>query len=136
MSTPPEVLVVSCHPEHCKPLIVSLARMNLRVAAVFSARDAMQVLGGVEVPVVCCCAELPDGNYRTLLQEIAARKLKTRLVVVTAAEECAEYLEGMQLGAFDFLPAPYQKGEIERIVGNALRPSELNVAVGAETKAS
>lgn len=128
---PPEILVVSCHPEHCKPLVVALDKMGVRVALVFSAEEASRALTGSQIPVVCSCAELPDGNYRSVLNVIKTKDLKTRLLVMSAAQECAEYLQAMQLGTFDFLPLPHQMSEVERIVRNALEASEPVRAVAA-----
>lgn len=127
----PEILVVSCHPQHCKPLVVALDQLGARVALVFSAEEASRVLTGSQIPVVCSCAELPDGNYRSVLNVIRSKNLKSRLLVISAAQDCAEYLQAMQAGTFDFLPVPYQMGEVERIIRNALEASERGRAVAA-----
>ncbi len=127
----PLVVVVSCHPHHCKPLVLALHRIGVRVALVFSAAEGSRMLTENEIPVVCSCAELPDGNYRSILGVIQSRHLKTRLLVMSEAQECAEYLEAMQAGVFDVLPVPYQMKEVERIIRNALGLSGRARAVAA-----
>ena len=47
MPIPPEILVVSCHPQHCKPLVVALDKMGIRVSMVFSAEEAARALAGI-----------------------------------------------------------------------------------------
>jgi DNA-binding NtrC family response regulator len=98
--------------------------MKMRVAVVFSAEEASKLLAGREIPVVCSCAELPDGNYRSILKVIKSNRLKSRLLVIGEAKDCGEYLKAMEIGAFDFLPVPYQSGEVERIVRSALEISD------------
>ena len=135
MPIPPEILVVSCHPQHCKPLVVALDKMGIRVSMVFSAEEAARALTASRIPVVCSCAELPDGNYRSVLKIIQSKNLKTRLLVMSAAQECAEYLHAMQAGTFDFLPVPYQMGEVERIVRKALEFAEpIRAVAGASPR--
>lgn len=116
----PQVLVVSCHPQHCKPLLVALDKMNCRVALAFSVAEAKGILMSGSVPVACTCAELPDGNYRSILSVVQSHRLKTRVLVISETQECAEYLQAMHAGAFDLLPAPYQRSEVERIIRGAL----------------
>jgi DNA-binding NtrC family response regulator len=118
-----EVLVVSAHPQHCKPLVLALNKLNLKTAVAFSAEEALESLSASDIPVVCTCAELRDGDYRLLLDAIRSKGWKSRLLVITQKDECPEYLDAMEHGVFDFLPAPFQQTEIERIVRNALAAS-------------
>lgn len=119
-----EVLVVSTHPQHCKPLVLALNKLNLKVAVAFSAAEALESLNTSEIPVICTCAELRDGDYRLLLEGIRTRGLKSRLLVITPKDDSQDYLDAMEHGVFDFLPVPFQQSEIERIVRNALSRAE------------
>ena len=127
----PQVLVVSSHLSHSKPLAGALERMGVRTALAFSVEKASRMLKADEIPVVCCCAKLPDGDYEDILSVVQSRNLKTRLLVVSDAQESTEYVRGMQAGAFDFIPVPYQMAEVERILRNALELSEPARAAAA-----
>jgi two-component system, NtrC family, nitrogen regulation response regulator GlnG len=129
----PQVLVVSCHLSHSKPLAVALERIGVRTALAFSAEKGSRMLTADEIPVVCCCAKLPDGDYRSILSVIRSKNLRTRLLVVSEAQECNEYLQAMQAGAFDFVPVPYQMKEVERILRNALELPEPAQAVAVSS---
>jgi DNA-binding NtrC family response regulator len=104
-------------------LLVALDKMNCRVALAFSVAEAKGILMR-GVPVACTCAELPDGNYRSILSVVQSHRLKTRVLVISETQECAEYLQAMHAGAFDLLPAPYQRSEVERIIRGALESSQ------------
>ncbi len=128
-----EVLVVSAHPQHCKPLVLALNKLNLKIAVAFSAAEALESLADSEIPVVCTCAELRDGDYRILLDAIRTQGLRSRLLVITQKDECPEYLSAMEHGVFDFLAYPFQQAEIERIVRNALATPAPGIARVAKT---
>jgi DNA-binding NtrC family response regulator len=134
MLTGTQVLVVSAHPQHCKPLVLALNRLSVKTAVTFSLSEALKTLGQCDVPVVCACAELVDGDYRKLVDAIHSRGLRSRIVVIAHQDDCPEYLSAMEHGVFDFLPVPLQQGEIERIVGNALRAADPAFALRSFSK--
>ncbi len=113
-----QVLVVSAHPQLCRSLILALDKANFTTAVAFSVDEAMDVLSQSEIPVICTCAELRDGDYRMLLDAVGSRGLKSRVVLMAEQEET--YLAAMECGAFDFLQVPFLQKEVERIVCNAL----------------
>lgn len=123
-----QVLVVSTHPQHCKPLVLALDKLNVKTAVAFSAAQAIEILTTSDIPVVCTCAELPDGDYRLLLKAIRRGGGKSRLLVMTPKDDCPDYLDAMRRGVYDFLLFPFQSSEVERIIGNALhavRPTHV-----------
>jgi len=85
-------------------------------------REARAVLSQELEPValVVCEDRLVDGNFRELLPVAKAAREEVPVVVTSRIENTEEYLEAMKLGAFDFVVAPFDRSELERIVHNAL----------------
>lgn len=111
-----EVLVVSRLAQSCKPLVLALDQMGLKVRLAFTAEEAKAALSN-EIPVACCHADLfPD-----VLQIIQQRRLSTRVLLISPTGDCNGYLDAMEHGAYDCLPVPIDLHETQRIVENALR---------------
>ncbi len=72
------------------------------------------------ISLVFCQDRLPDGSFRDVLRSLKTAGLHPPLVVCSLSGEIDEYLDAMQLGAFDFIPAPYRQSEVEAIAAHAL----------------
>jgi DNA-binding NtrC family response regulator len=73
------------------------------------------------IPLVVCAADLADGSFREMLRAREVAEPKIPVVVASRRDDAAEYMEAMQLGAFDFIARPYRPSELQWIVFNALR---------------
>jgi DNA-binding NtrC family response regulator len=91
--------------------------------------EVLAVLAQRPVNLVLCEAALPGGGFRQVIQLMNATGLGIPLVVCSRLGEWDEYLEAMQLGAFDFIAAPYRLSEIEFIL-NRVRSMHLHKTMG------
>ena len=69
--------------------------------------------------VICDLDEVPE-LWKRLLDRIRAQGLNTQLVLTSRKAAEREWLEALQLGAFDLLAKPYSKSEVLRVALNAL----------------
>jgi DNA-binding NtrC family response regulator len=83
--------------------------------------EAEQVLSRQGVALVFCDDRLADGSYRDLLHGLRTRKKAPRIVVTTRTGEWKEYVEALQLGAFDMIQYPYRSTDVELNVLRAMR---------------
>ncbi len=129
MAAAQEVLVISSRAQCCKPLVLALDQMGLKVSLAFTVEEASLALSH-QIPVACCHADL----FPEVLQVIHERGLDTRLLLISATGDCNSYLEAMEHGAFDCLSVPIDAHETQRIVQNALQSDAAphrSCAVGA-----
>ena len=88
----------------------------------FSCPRALEIpefdFAGVDL-VICDLDELPQ-LWKCLLDQIRAQGLDTQLVLSSRKAAEQEWLEALQLGAFDLLAKPYSKSEVLRVTSNAL----------------
>jgi len=66
--------------------------------------------------VVFCEDTLPDGSYRDVLASVKSLVPGVPVVVCSLLGEMPNYLEAMNLGAFDFIAPPYHPPEVEAII--------------------
>jgi DNA-binding NtrC family response regulator len=118
------VLLVSSDLDNGRKLGSVLAECGLYPVLASTLEEAQSLLAKPDVLLVFCDAELADGTFRELLRPTEAAKIP--VVVVSRVHETLRYLEGMGLGAFDFIAPPYRRSEVEHIVASALH--RLNAA--------
>ena len=75
--------------------------------------------------LVVCEDTLADGSFRNVLYTLKLAGSRIPLVVCSLLAEMAEYLEAMELGAFDFIAHPFCRVELERIINRALHQYSL-----------
>jgi len=117
----PHALILSSYLE-CRRLLPRILE-DLRVDTFASATlaGAEEVLSQQRVALVFCDDRLTDGSYRDLLQTLRTWEKEPYVVVTTRIGEWKEYLEALDLGAFDMIQYPYRSTEVELNVIRAMR---------------
>jgi DNA-binding NtrC family response regulator len=72
------------------------------------------------VCLVFCESYLADGTFRDVLRIAEHTQSNVPVVVTSRVGDTGEYLEAMELGAFDFLARPYRRAEVNWILSRAL----------------
>lgn len=117
-------LVASSHLE-CRRLLLRILE-NLRVQALASASlaEAEEMLSQQGVALVFCDDRLADRSYRDLLRTLRTWEKAPHIVVTTRVGEWKDYLEALQLGAFDMIQYPYRSADVELSVLRAMRSGD------------
>jgi len=68
---------------------------------------------------------LPDGNGLTLLAEIRSRGDATPVLILTASDGVEDRVQGLDLGADDYLSKPFSLAELQARVRALLRRSQM-----------
>ncbi len=100
------VLVVDDEEDFATALVARLTRRGFEAVPAFSGREALAILARREFDVVLLDLKMPEMDGLTTLQE--ARKLDptVAVVVLTGHGNVSSGVQGMQLGAVDFLQKP------------------------------
>lgn len=113
------LLVMS--PQRQFPLLKVLQENGLKVSTAGSLQEARQILrGSAAYDLVFVDSELPDGSWEDLLQFMLDSPKASEMIVCSRCGDERLWAEVIQRGAFDLLPAPYERREIARIVRSAL----------------
>jgi DNA-binding NarL/FixJ family response regulator len=84
-----------------------------------SCAEGMALLRRERIPVVICEQDLPDGNWRSLLEEITKLAYQPNLIVASRLADDRLWAEVLNLGAYDLLVLPYDDEEVHRVVSLA-----------------
>lgn len=116
-----DVLVASSHVENRVAVVSALRRLPVNVISCAALQQAEEVLARQTVALVFCDESLSDGSFRELLDGVKREKTSPKVVVAIRTGDWKEYLEAMQLGAFDAIRCPLRETEIENVVARAMR---------------
>ena len=71
---------------------------------------------------------LPDGNGLTLLRHIKALDKGDRVIIISARDSIDDKVEGLELGADDYLAKPFYMAELSARIKSVLRRGNSGVA--------
>jgi len=80
-------------------------------------REALIQLSYVRVPIVICECQLPDGNWKDVLSQLAPMLDRPRLIVVSRNADERLWTEVLDQGAFDLLATPFGEAELVSAIG-------------------
>lgn len=83
--------------------------------------QAQERIGVYEYDCILLDINLPDGNGLELLKIIKEKCLQDGVIIVSARDSLDDKLEGLDLGADDYLPKPFHMAELRARVKAVLR---------------
>ena len=89
---------------------------------IFEARSCQEALDFIEknqIGVLLCEADLPDGNWKDLLEALSVSPQPPALVVTSLHADDALWAEVLNLGAYDVVSKPFERVEVTRIISLA-----------------
>jgi DNA-binding NtrC family response regulator len=120
MASPFEVVVVSSDLQPRDRLAGILANLGLDPVGISTLRECREILSRRRVRLVFCDRHVADGNYQDLLAAYP-QSGRPRVVVTSRSADWDEYREAMRCGAFDIIPVPCRRADVEWMVVQAKR---------------
>ena len=118
------VLVVEDHQRLAAAVAEGLRREGMAVDVVFDGGDALAHVAVHPYDVVVLDRDLPGVPGDDVCRALIAQRSTTRVLMLTAASTIADRVEGLGLGADDYLPKPFDFAElVARIRAVARRAS-------------
>lgn len=118
------LLIVEDDPLIADSLIRCLGQSGNTVEALASLSEARAALAHSRFDLLLLDLGLPDGNGLTLLAELRKRGNSTPVLILTARGEVEERVQGLDLGADDYLAKPFSLTELQARVRALLRRSQ------------
>jgi DNA-binding response OmpR family regulator len=117
------VLLVEDHAKLAMALASGLRQAGMAVDVVFDGNDALEHLAVTSYDVVVLDRDIPGVHGDDVCQAIAAGGSPIRVLMLTAAGAVGDRVEGLGIGADDYLPKPCDFSElVARIRALARRP--------------
>ncbi|MBN1901009.1 response regulator [Candidatus Sumerlaeota bacterium] len=118
----PLILVVEDDPSMRDLLRMILEKNEYRV---LESEDGEQALSLVqerpEIRLVISDIKIPGKDGMNLLSEVVASYPGVKVILITAFGEVEQYLEAMNVGAFEYLNKPFRNQQLLDLVKSALK---------------
>jgi DNA-binding response OmpR family regulator len=106
------VLVVEDHKQLAATIAVGLRREGMAVDIAFDGEDALRHAAGDNYEVILLDRDLPKIHGDDVCRALLARGSRSRVLMLTAADAIEDRVDGLGLGADDYLPKPFAFAEL------------------------
>jgi DNA-binding response OmpR family regulator len=106
------VLLVEDHAELAETVATGLRREGIAVDVALDGRDALSHVALADYDVVVLDRDLPGVHGDEVCRQLVAGEGDSRILMLTAAATISERVEGLGLGADDYLPKPFAFAEL------------------------
>ena len=90
-------------------------------------RDACDKLAGYDYDCIMLDIMLPDGNGLRLLEHAKSQDSSVRIIIISARDSLDDKIEGLELGADDYLPKPFYMAELSARIRSVMRRGNASV---------
>ncbi len=116
-----KLLVADDEIELVNALVAILKHSNYTVDAVYNGTDALDYALAGDYDGIILDIMMPGMDGTEVLSKIREKGLKTPVLFLTAKTEVEDRIKGLDLGADDYLPKPFDMGELLARVRAMLR---------------
>jgi DNA-binding response OmpR family regulator len=106
------VLVVEDHPKLATAVVTVLRREGMAVDVVFDGHEALAHIAVTAYDVVVLDRDLPGVHGDDVCRTLVAEGCESRVLMLTAAGAVDDRVEGLGLGADDYLAKPFAVAEL------------------------
>ncbi len=120
------VLIVEDQERLAAALAEGLRREGMAVDVSLDGADALTQTSVNRYDVVVLDRDLPVVHGDQVCRKLVAEQPETRVLMLTAASTISDRIEGLELGADDYLPKPFEFGELVarvRALGRRTQPA-------------
>lgn len=101
-----------------------LQNEGFQVRAVFDHQSGLETARRGEFDVIILDVMLPGGSGFELLKSLRAEHLRTPVILLTARGEAVDRILGLEIGADDYVPKPFDPRELVARIRAVLRRSQ------------
>ena len=117
----PRILLVDDEVAFADNLLKLLSKRGYDAVVVYNGADAVNLVGEKEFDVIILDMKMPGMDGIATLKEIKKKAPLVEVVILTGHGSVESGIEGMQLGAFDFLMKPVSIDDLQEKVSEAYR---------------
>jgi len=107
-----KVLLVDDEPDFLETLVKRLRKRKLEVFAASNGKEALDLLKATPLDVVVLDVRMPDMDGIQTLREIKKIRPGVEVIMLTGHANVEVAIQGMELGAFDYLMKPMDIDEL------------------------
>lgn len=115
----PSILLVDDEVAFANNLLKLMSKRGYDIVVVYNGADAVNMVGEKEFDVIILDMKMPGMDGIATLKEIKKKAPLVEVVILTGHGSVESGIEGMQLGAFDFLMKPVSIDDLQEKVSEA-----------------
>lgn len=116
-----KLLLLEDDPEMADALRAALSQHGVVLDVVTDLATAREAIAMAEYDIVLIDRQLPDGDGRTLLAELRRPGKRARSIIISAMGSTGDRISGLNDGADDYLPKPFEIDELIARMNAVLR---------------
>lgn len=103
------VLIIDDELSVLKAIAAVLKRENIHATCVQNSKDAFEYLNNQTFDIILLDIMMPEQDGFSLLKELRKRQILTPVILLSGREEDSAQVEGLGLGADDYMTKPFSK---------------------------
>lgn len=107
------LLVVEDERALCETIVRSLRRLAYSIDYCYDGEKALELLGSEKYDLVILDLNLPKQDGMSVLRKFRQSDRETRVLILSARNEVADKVAGLDAGANDYLSKPFHLAELE-----------------------
>ncbi len=116
-----KILIIEDEKDMRQNMKATLEKENYLVEVAGTYKEAMAKIGVYDYDCILLDIMLPDGNGLEVLKNIKEKGYGDSVIIVSAKNSLDDKVEGLDLGADDYLPKPFHMAELNARVKAVLR---------------
>ena len=120
-----KILVVEDEPSLREIITDFLQKERYVVESASALHDALFKLSDYDYDCVLLDIMLPDGNGLTLLKKLREMGKSENVIIISAKNAVEDKIEGLELGADDYLAKPFHLAELNARIHSVIRRKDL-----------
>jgi DNA-binding response OmpR family regulator len=120
-----KLLVIEDEVELCNSMVSYLKSESYACEVARSYRGAMEKIDSFDYDCILLDIGLPDGNGLRILHELKHNKKTDGVIIVSAKNSIEDKINGLRIGADDYLPKPFHLSELSARVAAIIRRKQF-----------
>ena len=116
-----KLLIVEDEPSLREIMTRTLQREHYVVEQVADYASALDKIAAYDYDCILLDIMLPGGSGLRLLEELKRQRRRAGIIIISARDSLDDKIEGLELGADDYLPKPFHLAELSARIRSVLR---------------
>jgi len=121
-----KLLIIEDERELSESIVTFLSPEQYLCEQAFTFNEAMEKIGLYEYDCILLDLMLPGGNGLDILREIKRQNNPTGVIIVSAKDSLNDKVNGLRIGADDYLPKPFHLSELSMRIYALIRRKQFS----------
>ena len=129
-----KILIVEDEPSLREIMVQTLRREQYVVEQAADYASALDKIAGYDYDCILLDIMLPDGSGLQLLEELKRQRRQAGIIIISARDSLDDKIEGLELGADDYLPKPFHIAELSARIRSVVRRHQRGVRLFPDSR--